>query len=224
MLFLMLRQQFGIHPLEDSWGVTAEVVLEAIQRAPDLTQRMFRGILAEAAFKVEVVDKLDGWVQLPAPSSSAFDFQIQQNDQVCSIQVKLQRKLSGAPMRAPQSGFKKTNQYVVELQKTRSGVDAQGNSTRPYRFGEFDILAVSVEPVTSNWASFRYTCSRWLIPRPEDHSLIAVFQPVSLEPDEDWTDDLGQCIDWHFSGVMKTIAGERVEKKGRRRRKGDGGE
>lgn len=216
MLLTLLRQKTTLHPLEKDWSVTAEVVLEAIQRSSELTQRMFRGILAEAAFKVEVVDRLDDWEPMKVPSSAPFDFQLRNGDRVFTIQVKLQRKLGGVPMRSDQSGFKDSDKYVVEMQKTRGGRDSQGQSTRPYRFGEFDILAVSVEPVTSNWTSFRYTCARWLIPRPEDPSLIAIFQPVSIHPDDDWTDDLRKCIEWHYSDRVKTIEGERLPR-GKRR-------
>ena len=206
-LLRLLRRENPIHGLEADWNVTAEVVLEAIARAPELTQRMFRGILAEAACKVEAVDKLNGWQDVTPAGNFAYDFKVQNASQIVTIQTKLQRKRKGIPLRANQvRGLRNPEQFVVETQKSRRGLDkATGENTRPYRFGEFDILAVSMEPVTKNWTSFRFTVSRWLIPRPENRKLIAIYQPVSLQPDDDWTGDLATAIAWFFSGVEKTI-------------------
>jgi hypothetical protein len=40
--------------------------------------------------------------------------------------------------------------YIVETQRTRRGSDKKTrDSTRPYRFGEFDLLAVAMYPSTS---------------------------------------------------------------------------
>lgn len=40
--------------------------------------------------------------------------------------------------------------YVVETPRTRGGKDlTSGEDTRPYRYGEFDILAVSMHPSTN---------------------------------------------------------------------------
>jgi hypothetical protein len=60
-IFRQLRKEFPIHPLEMQLHTEAEVILEAIQRAAGLTLRMIRGVIAEAAFGVEVVEKLRGW-------------------------------------------------------------------------------------------------------------------------------------------------------------------
>jgi hypothetical protein len=46
--------------------------------------------------------------------------------------------------------------YAVEVQKTRSG-EKKGQKTRPYRFGDFDILAVNLHPTTGDWKRFVYT-------------------------------------------------------------------
>lgn len=207
-LLSLLRQHTPIHPLEVDWNVTAEVVLEAINRSSELTQRMFRGVLAEAAFKVEIIDKLTDWDDVTPEGNYPFDFKVQRGDRSVTIQTKLQRKLKGVPWTADRApGLGNPNQFVVETQKTRAGESTAGGSTRPYRFGEFDILAVAMEPATHDWSAFRFTLGRWLIPRPEDRSLIKVYQPVSLTPDDDWTDDLATCIEWFFGDVQKTIQG-----------------
>src|SRR5262245_32629373 len=60
-IFRLLRQEFTIHPLEDQLHARAEVILEAIHLAPEITLRMLRGVIAEAAFHVEVANRLRGW-------------------------------------------------------------------------------------------------------------------------------------------------------------------
>lgn len=203
-----LRKTYPIHRLEVEWNVGADVILEAIARAPDLTQRGVRGVLAEAVCKTEVIDRLAGWEDATPEGNQPFDFRIRRAREEVTIQVKLQRKQAGLPMQADQAaGLAGADLYVVETQRTRAGRDRSGASTRPYRFGEFDILAVCMEPATRDWSQFRYTVARWLVPRSDDPQLIAVYQPVSLEPNDDWTDQLETCLNWLRSGTTKTIRG-----------------
>jgi hypothetical protein len=194
----VLRSEYRTHRIEVEWNTSAEVVLEALARSSDLTRRMFKGILAEAAFKIEVIEKLDGWEDVTPPGNHAYDFAVRREAVTATVQVKLQRKAKHVPLmyrirgqRGSTSAF-----YVVETQKTRAGnVPSTGEGTRPYRFGEFDILAVSMEPATNDWTQFRYTLGNWLIPRPTTPTLIAVLQPVSLQPNEDWTDSLTTVVE-----------------------------
>lgn len=99
-----------------------------------------------------------------------------------------------------------SEKLAVETQKTRAGVNESGGDTRPYRFGEFDILAVNIEASTGDWSQFRYTVGRWLLPRPEASELLLKFQPVSLMPNDDWTDRLDVAVGWFLGGQKKTIA------------------
>lgn len=207
-LLAILLKNTQIHKLEAEWSTTAQVVLEAIHRAKEVTQRMFRGILAEAACKVEVIDKLTGWKDVGIQEDSSYDFKIQKGNKTVAIEVKLQRSEQGVPKRAKCKGLNDPSQYVVETQRTRGGKKKRTEEkTRPYRFGEFDILAVAMKPATGDWASFRFTPCRWLIPNAENPEWLATYQPVSLEPNNDWTDDLETCIKWHLSTVQKTIHG-----------------
>jgi hypothetical protein len=212
-LVRLLRAEYRTHRIEREWNTSAEIVLEALARSGPLTQRMFKGILAEAAFKVEVVDKLDKWEEVTPAGTHAYDFAIQSGGVRVTIQTKLQRKEGGKPFmyRMPGRRGPATAYYVVETQKSRKGTDrTSGASTRPYRFGEFDILAVSMEPATNDWSQFRFTVGNWLIPRPDDASLIAIYQPVSLTPNEDWTDSLVTAIQWWGSRAKRTISVERA--------------
>jgi hypothetical protein len=96
--------------------------------------------------------------------------------------------------------------YVVEVQKTRGGFDPQTNEdTRPYHFGEFDVLAVNLHPSTRDWNRFLYTVSDWLIPRSPNAALIEIFQPVAQAPNDVWTDKLETCLDWFGAHESKRI-------------------
>jgi hypothetical protein len=99
--------------------------------------------------------------------------------------------------------------YVVETQKTRKGEKRKtGSATRPYRFGEFDVLAVAMYPSTQRWDTFLYTVARWLLPGHADPAEILKFQPVAPEPNDDWTNRFHTAIEWFRSGTMKTIRAE----------------
>jgi hypothetical protein len=206
-LFEQLRREFNIHPLEKEWNVQAEIILEAISRASDLTQRGIRGVIAEAAFEVEVIDKLTRARKVPLAGDLPYDFMIEDDQGVLRIQVKMQRRKDKRPMMAREANRRlPDDMYVVETQRTRGGTDrTTGEDTRPYRFGEFDILAVSLHPSTADWSDYLYTVADWLLPREHDPAIMAKFQPVATTPGETWTNDLEECIRWLRSGVKRII-------------------
>ena len=202
-VFQYLREEFPIHALEKEWNATAELILEAIARAPDLTQRGVRGVIAEAAFNQSVVGPLisQSWKDETPTGDHPFDFQLIDKTGPIKVQVKMQRREKGIPkIWKSVQGF-----FVVETQKTRSGTDSSGKATRPYRFGEFDILAVSLQASLGDWSRFRYTVASWLLPRPEDATLIRVFQPVPSTPNRDWCDDFLTAVAWFRQRKKKTI-------------------
>lgn len=207
LIFDHLRQQFPIHPIEHELA-PAELILEAIARASDLTLRGIRGIIAEASFKLDIVNHLPGWKDVTPSGDNAYDFLLEDSIGQVSIQVKMQRLKAGRPMLANEGyKFLSADKYVVETQKTRGGKDKATNSdTRPYRFGEFDILAVSMHPSCGNWDCFLYTVANWLLPRKNDENLLLKFQPVAKQPNEDWTDNLIQCIEWFRLRQEKKIS------------------
>ena len=152
-VFGYLRKEFPIHSLEADLNTQAEVILEAMARSSDLTMRGIRGIIAEAAFLVDVLQKLGGWRTVEIVGDAAYDFLIEDTVGLVSIQVKMQRRQKGVPL-------VRGGKFVVETQRTRTGRDPAGGATRPYRFGEFDILAVSLHPSTNDWTTFAYTVGR----------------------------------------------------------------
>jgi hypothetical protein len=206
-VFRYLRHEFALHPLEAQLHTKAEIILEAIQRAGGLTLRMLRGVIAEAAFEVEVVERLEGWKKQPRLGDVAYDFCLQDRKGEVRIQVKLQRSKAGRPMHANEaSRFFPADAYVVETQKTRRGLARKtGSPTRPYRFGEFDLLAVALYPSTHRWDAFFYTVANWLIPSPTNPAEMLKFQPVAASPDEDWTDDFQTAVKWLRSRKRKKI-------------------
>jgi excisionase family DNA binding protein len=209
-----LRGKRPRRAIESRLGADAEVILDALDRAGDLTIRMFRGILAEAAFNVHVVGSLTGWRSEPVLGNPSFDFELRDHVGPVRVQVKLQRSERGEPV-CTTSGH-----YLVETQRTRGGTlrgpQEQVEKTRPYRYGQFDLLAVSLQPSTGRWDRFLYTLGRWLLPSPAHPDQMATFQPVATVVDTDWTDDFSTCVAWLRSGVEKQLRGDV-----RRRRPGE---
>jgi hypothetical protein len=210
ILLDFLMDRLPRHSLEREWGVDAEIILSAISRSSDLTKRGVRGIIAEAIFERNVLGRLNGWQVMSFVDDRPYDFLIRSETaeaQEVRIQVKLQRMRQQLPMLASQANqHYPDDMYVVEVQKTRGGIDLLTNEeTRPYRFGEFDILAVNMHPSTRDWNRFLYTISEWLIPRNPNAALIEIFQPVSMLSSQYWTDDLEICLGWLSSGQKNRV-------------------
>ena len=223
ILYDYLKGKLPPNPLEQEWGVGAEIILSAISRSSDLTKRGVRGIIAEAVFERETLATLKGWEAVRFIDDRSYDFLIRSagdSQQEARIQVKLQRMKTQRPMLASEANrHYPVDMYVVEVQKTRGGIDLQTNEdTRPYRFGEFDILAVNMHPSTKDWHKFLFTLSRWLLPRTPEARLIEIFQPVPRSPNHTWTDSLETCLHWLALGEHKRIFDIDPELLRRRRR------
>lgn len=203
-LLTALRSDYGmvLHPLETKWGTTAEVVMEAIDQSSDLTQRGIRGILAEATFRTGVVPQwAPRWQASPVANDEAYDVLVRDGIGEVRIQCKLQRRERGVPLlHKKQQGV-----YVVETQRTRNGTrleatagvvaEATSTATRPYRFGEFDVLAVCLQPSTGSWHDFIFCACRDLAPRPGSPHLLAVMQPIQMQGSEKWSRDFDAVVE-----------------------------
>lgn len=198
VLFRELRRNHVIHEFEQIIGAPAEMILEAVHRAPELTRRMLRGVIADAAFRTVVVPLVakQGWRDVTPEGNFAYDYVMEDPLGRVSVQVKLQRSERGSPVikRGARFGFD-GDVFMVETQKTRTGNDDQGARTRPYRYGEFDVLAVSLQPSTGDWGQYMYTLGRWLLPGRGDNEM-ATLQPVSMESNEFWTNDFSTVARW----------------------------
>ena len=197
-IFRELRAAHAIHPYEAVVGAPAEMILEAVHRAPELTRRMLRGVIADAAFRTFVVAALEvrGWKDATPEGNFAYDYSLDKGSGPITIQVKLQRSERGAPVvkKGDRFGFD-GEVFTTETQKTRTGTDGEANQTRPYRYGEFDVLAVSMQPSSATWDSYMYTLGRWLLPgkTPGD---MATMQPVTKVASEFWTTDFEVAAQW----------------------------
>jgi hypothetical protein len=198
MLFRELRERHVIHEFERIIGAPAEMILEAVHRAPELTRRMLRGVIADAAFRTFVVSALEaeGWRDVTPEGNYAYDYKMDDGAGPMTVQVKLQRSARGAPVvkRGERYGFGE-EVFLTETQKTRTGTDGGDNQTRPYRYGEFDILAVSMQPSTGKWDRYMYTLGRWLL-QGKQAGEIATLQPVAKSSNEFWTDDFRIAARW----------------------------
>ena len=220
-------QKLAPHPLEKEWGIDAGTILSAISRSSDLTKRGVRGIIAEAVFVNEVIPTVasSGWCPVEFIGDHPYDAMLKKGDRAARIQVKLQRLEEGVPKLYYPKHYEKGTLFVVEVQKTRTGektskktlpgtgttittTESVTVNTRPYSFGDFDILAVNMHPSSGSWRNFRYTVASWLLPRPANKGLVEIFQPVAAIPNDAWTDDLGTCLSWYESAKQIQVLAE----------------
>jgi len=90
-----------------------------------------------------------GWKNSTPAGDIPFHFSVEDVAGAVRVQVKNQRN----EKKVPKLWKGNAGIFVVETQKTRTGKDKKGKDTRPYRFDEFDILAVCLHPSTGKWAS-----------------------------------------------------------------------
>ncbi len=205
-LYQYLRSEVDPHPLEIEWNIESDYILSAIQRSPDITRRGIRGILAEAKLGTDIISPLkqQGWREVTATTDLPHDYLIKDSQGTVRIQVKNQRREKGKPLSA-KSKFKREDYYIVETQKTRSGKNKDGETTRAYRYDEFDIIAVCLQPSTGSWNDFLFTVANWLLPSDKNSAWIGTYQPVPQTKNDVWTDDLEAAIRWFRSGASKRI-------------------
>jgi hypothetical protein len=193
----MLRQRrhTPIHRLETEWGATAEVILEAIYEAPDLIQRGVRGVLAEAIFrKVVVPQRLPVWTSEPVENDEAYDLLLTHPRWGrVRVQVKSQRKEKQVP-KIYRGLVGPPPVYVVETQRTRNGTLPDGSPSRPYRFHEFDVIAVCLHASSGNWEDFIFCATGDLLPRRTNPNWLEVIQPIYLDRPQKWFRDFEALV------------------------------
>jgi hypothetical protein len=213
-----LRSKLPRHALEQKWEIGYELILDAIFRSQDIVQRGVRGVIAEAVFDRKILSAIRAWKALPVEDNPPYDFKLHRDSdgREITIQVKLQRTERGVPLTRKSFG---PNTFIVEVQKTRTGTRRKRKAdsvssetastaperTRPYQFGDFDIIAVNMQPSTGDWARFMYTVGSWLMPRAGDKRLIEIMQPVSGTRSDVWTDDVEECIGWFLSREKRVV-------------------
>jgi len=208
-----IRATLPKHPVEIRLKTDTRTLLEAIGRANPFTIRGIEGIIAEAVFSLDVLPELTGWRDSTGESGvGAFDFLLSRSGRQTAVrvQVKMQRRREHIPLLASEVEKARkwpSSHFVVEVQRTRGGKAAGGESTRPYRFGEFDILAVSLGATTGYWGDFMYTVADWLIPDAGDNNAILKFQPVAPQESEAWTTNFERAVDWLDSGKRRPLLG-----------------
>lgn len=218
-LWLSLREEHPIHPLEKQWNISAEFVLEAISRSQDITKRGVRGIIAELAFSTHILKPIeDEWTEEVIIGDQPYDAKISKSiggkTVEILIQTKNQRVVKGHPLHPTKTAIKQdahlADWFIAETQKTRTGKKKQSTTnddgevevevidTRPYRFGEFHILSVCMQPSTTEWTDFMFMPATTLLPAAKNKDFVATFQPVPPAKTKiyNWTHDLLECIDW----------------------------
>ena len=95
-IFDELRATLEFHPFERRMNAKAEVILEALDRAGDLTLRGIRGIIGEATFVMEVAPTLTDWGDVTPIGDLPYDCALKDDLGIVKIQVKMQRRVKGA--------------------------------------------------------------------------------------------------------------------------------
>lgn len=171
--------------------VKPEILLDALNFANEFTFRNLRGLISEYYLRQRLIK--NGFVLLPTEQNDPFDFKIEKNNKIFTIQLKLQRQSAGQPIftqdisKKLPAGF-----YVSEIQRCRNGFDRKGFSTRPYKFTDFDILAVCLEPVTKDWHDFTFCLTSNLLADPKHPSNIFKYQAIELN--QCWNREIEECI------------------------------
>lgn len=195
-IFEAIKDDIAVHRLEEHFGISAQIICETIYRAGDLTQRGIRGMIAETVFCTDIAPHISGWGYEEAGPELPYDAVLFNGNRRVRIQVKLQRKELGVPLMRSKVRRGPKDFYIVEVQRTRTG-ERKGEKTRPYRFGQFDLLAVCMQPSTTDWRKFLYIPMSCLLPKKGLPDEVATYQFVPPYPaagDPEWTNDIEEAL------------------------------
>lgn len=212
------------------WKGHAETILAAISNSHP-TRRGVQAGIAAAFFENIVLNDVvrDGWICQTAPArKTALSFIVGNNGRTARILIATLQLEGGRPKRA-QSHGEQGPVYLARLpEKTArrrenhrgsrielGSPQREGVSTRTYSFGDFDVLAVSIQPLTRGWSDFRYSLARTLTASREHATLIARTQEVPTTRSRFWTSHLSACLDWHLGRTAENpVPGGTVTKSG----------
>jgi hypothetical protein len=153
------------HALEIKYGLTAQELLDAIDRRFRLKVAL-EGAVAEVHFERKLrIASREGWLT----SYEGHDVDGMHDFTVVTI--------SGVTIRVEVKTIRNGAKPQVELQKTRA---AKGDpSSRYYERDHFDVVAVCVGRFTGDWSQFRYVQVRELPSHRSHPNKLQVMHPIS---------------------------------------------
>lgn len=171
------------HQLEEKYGLTAQELLDAIDRRFRLKVAL-EGAVAEVHFERKLrIASREGWLQ---------SYEDHDVDGMHDFTVVT---LSGVSMRVEVKTIRNGPKPKVELQKTRA---AKGDpSSRYYDRNHFDVVAVCVGRHTDDWSRFRYAIVRDLPPHRNYEHKIQVMHAIPDNEDAEprWYSRFQDVID-----------------------------
>jgi hypothetical protein len=193
----------------DQWKSHAQTVLAAV-RASHPTRRGVQGAIAAAFFENSAVPAVSaaGWALAPGGHRpDSFRFAIGKEGRVVRVLIAALQVEAGKPVR--QIAEQREPFYVAQLPKrssrvrlvtnagkTRAAGEAHAPGAQGWSTSEFDVLAVSLQPLTRQWSDFTYKLAGALKPSASNAALVENLQPVSLDASRGWTNDLLTCLGW----------------------------
>ena len=152
------------HPLELKYGLTAQELLDAIDKRFRLKVAL-EGAVAEVHFERKLcIASREGWLT----SYEAHDVDGMHDFTVVT--------LADATIRVEVKTIRNGQKPQVELQKTRA---AKGDpSSRYYDRKHFDVVAVCVGRSTGDWSQFRYALVRDLPSHRSYKKKLQVMHPI----------------------------------------------
>jgi hypothetical protein len=155
------------HPLEVKYSLTAQELLDAIERRFRLKVAL-EGAVAEVHFERKLkVASQEGWLK----AYEAHD--------VDGMHDFTAVTLDGLAVRVEVKTIRNGKVVQVELQKTRAAIGNPGS--RYYDVSHFDVVAVCVGRQTEDWSQFRYALVRDL-PRHTGYAdKLKVMHPIPVD-------------------------------------------
>src|SRR5205807_3963172 len=182
------------HPLETQYGLTANELLDAINKR-FRAKVTLEGAVAEvkAGKIIKSLEEKGLIIRSKEHDRDAYpDYTVWIEGRETGIRIECKN------IRDADEAYKKDGKviaYKVETQKTRA---SKGDpSSRCYSFDQFEILGVCLGKKTGNWADFLFISANKLIKHSEYRGKIATMQRVPLLDGDDfghWHRDLAELL------------------------------